>query len=1015
MPIHLSQHRAVIGNHQNKRYDKNSTHVSSATCSKTPPPPNEILHFLSQLETIPEKPNRQSGQIKTMRRCPLSTVFQLMLLIQVSKVAAFSSDEQLSSAVGNNGFPAGPNYASTISPEGGIIAGGNYYPATAYHSPSLISGAVATQLPREEGGAILKNDNENYIITDEQKKKELISSLVDYFVAGGELSAEDGDEYKIRLQSEAAGEPIVIADVEDKYRNSSRIRRMAERDRERFIEEHIKEHCVVEKEVLNDRGENTGKVFLLWAQRAENPFRIIYDGADGHPSPELRGAADGLNIIANIFTIGLKSIIGDLIANALRREYYKSEMDEECAERASRLIIAGLGTSLIPDGLIFSRRGGAVIAKPVELHNALPDQKRAAFYSSNPLNGIREEILIELRQGKGKINDAGEIIHLKPGEKPGEFVTYYPHAVNPEVLERKVIVDEKTLSWRYADDFDSTGLNVQVRYGKKLVNLEGDYYEINQNGMGKYDVIVQKDGIKEYAPVYMEPLSRRWHLGEKNNTPVFSESQNEIILLIKHEQMAGFYYIPRGNNNQGLYGGGKIYHQEKKGDAGHYPWGRFVEMNGELVPVRNTPHRGQGVLYEVFDVRNPDNIGSPVEWDGSRWLFEQETSVHVSEDFEKQVTQDMHAKDVEVNQLSAPDNMGLRSDVNGDLYIKVKNNFLAVEKLTDSIFMLKHGDVYQPLQYINDKFFISGRRKVLFSKSDKRLLKSCELSFRVKRAPCVNSIIESRHLDHLLHNCEPAHYPVSTKIESREDALRRLRETFDENTISSSAAGPEGDLDELISAYNEKELFDAYHFSEIFSAYDYGKEGYVHINQGLLHPPADAAVKSRAEQLELSIRYISDSQAGIPEKFAEIEDMLPFYRGEVRDLTEISAFRVGDDYSTRAFFSTTAEMDVAESFLASDISTLPADKVNVIYNIKKISPYSGAQMEDVMIDGESEFVFLPNVKFEITEIQHDAESRLFQIDLAQHPVSSEEFTTRLTDLVTGPNDRAGVSASLPQR
>lgn len=49
------------------------------------------------------------------------------------------------------------------------------------------------------------------------------------------------------------------------------------------------------------------------------------------PSPEARGAAEGLNFVADLLTIGIKPLIGKLIANAKRREYYKNQGDEICA------------------------------------------------------------------------------------------------------------------------------------------------------------------------------------------------------------------------------------------------------------------------------------------------------------------------------------------------------------------------------------------------------------------------------------------------------------------------------------------------------------------------------------------------------------------------------------------------------------------------------------------------------------------------------------------------------------
>ncbi|QWA11520.1 hypothetical protein GTU79_01465 [Sodalis ligni] len=230
--------------------------------------------------------------------------------------------------------------------------------------------------------------------------------------------------------------------------------------------EHIKEHCAYEEEVLNARGENVGKLLIFQAQRAENPFRMIFDNTDGGVSPEARGVAQGLNVSADILTLGIKPLFGKLIANAKRRKYYQNEDDAICAERYRRLFIAELATSLDVEGLAYVSRRTSLRVKPSELLNVLPVQQKAAFYTRNPSTGIRKEILLELKKGKSAINDGGRRVYLQPTQKPNEFITHHPDAVRPELLERRVIVDENNLTWRYADNFDSTGLNVHVSEGR---------------------------------------------------------------------------------------------------------------------------------------------------------------------------------------------------------------------------------------------------------------------------------------------------------------------------------------------------------------------------------------------------------------------------------------------------------------------------------------------------------------------------------------------------------------------
>ncbi|VWC14132.1 hypothetical protein BDO18943_05452 [Burkholderia dolosa] len=329
-------------------------------------------------------------------------------------------------------------------------------------------------------------------------------------------------------------------------------------------------------------------------------------------------------------------------------------------------------------------RGTARGAKPVELVGA-SFREKAALYIQSQTKNIRKEILFILNNGKGAINDNGQKIYLKALDKPNEFITHHPDAVNPKTLERRVVVDPETLSWRYADDFDASGLNVEVLEGKNQIKLHGDYYEVVKNSDQNFEAVVRKDGgVKEYVSVYMEPLSGTWHLRVRNGRPAFNSEQAAIISQAKVQMEPGFRYVPRGNNNEKYYGAGKIYVQEQIDDFGHYPWGRYIEMSGELVPVRNVQREAPGVLYEVYNLNNPDSKGYPVEWDGDRWLFERETSVHVSDEVASSLKHDAPARDIEAKKLSSPDGNGLRWSNGGRSYIKAHDNFFEVSPSTQS-------------------------------------------------------------------------------------------------------------------------------------------------------------------------------------------------------------------------------------------------------------------------------------------------------------------------------------------
>jgi hypothetical protein len=767
MPVSALQHRVTAGAYQNKLLDNirgSSTTQAQSLNSARSAIPDEIQHARSSINRVVnshEELSRPSYQTTSPRQGIAAPL--LMLLSQVrldgipisptTDIPAFTSERSMFPSVSRNAPHSdnrGNGFSTMLSPVANALYETGQF--IARNDPLKFPVADASPVPLAETESttvasvvrVLKSDS--YIITGEQKKNELISSLVQYLVSDGQMTAEEGKDVELWLRSEAAGMPMVAARLNNEEMDTSRKKRALAAENDPRTAEHIKEHCAFEEEVLDAQGENQGKVLIFQAQRAENPFRMIYDNnPDGRPSPEERGVADGLNISADILTLGIKPLIGNLVANAKRREYYQNQGDEICAERFRRLVIAEVATSLDVDGLTFSGRGSAGKVKPSELLHALPEQERAAFYTRNPHSGIRREILLELRQGNGAINDNGLQVYLKPTEKKNEFITYHPDAVKPESRERRIIVDENNLSWRYADSFDSSGLNVEISEGKRQIRLHGENYELQQNAAGKYEIVVNKaSGIKEYIPVYMEPLSQTWHLNTHNEHPAFSNKQADIIKDIKVNKEDGFYYIPKLTNNRSYYGNGNIYVQEQMGDSGHYPWGRYVEMNGELVPVKEIVTPGHGVHYEVYALKFPEKAGHPIEWDGNRWLFERKTSVHVSKDLKKLISPEMVAEKVDSGKLSAPDHQGLRYDADGNSHIKVKGEYIKLEQRKGLPFIrMNNGDkIY--VRYAENKLKPAkiNRYKGLVSSNSNEVLKDSRIN-----SLSGLDVLETRHLN----------------------------------------------------------------------------------------------------------------------------------------------------------------------------------------------------------------------------------------------------------------------------
>lgn len=728
MPTSALQHRVSAGAYQNKLHDNFRVNSTVQTQGINPDRlgiPDEIHSLTSSINNVVnshEVPGRPSHQATAPRQGIAGPL--LMLLSQVrldgipfsatTDIPAFTSERGVSPSIYRNtaylhnsdtGFIAMLSpVANALHETGQLIA---------RHDPLRFPAADASPVPQVEtestmpAGIVRDLNSDSYIVTDEQKKNELISSLVQYLVSDGQLTADESEDVELWLRSEAAGMPMVAARLDNENSGNNRSRRALLADLDPRTGEHIKKHCAFEEEIFNAKGDNQGKLLLFQAQRAENPFRMIYDNTNGDPSPEIRGVAEGLNIFTDILTLGIKPLIGKLIANAKRRQYYQNRGDEICTERFRRLFIAEVATSLDVDGQAFTPRGKAKKVKPSELYHALPEPERAAFYTRKPHSGIRKEILLELKPGKEAINDSGQKIYLKPTDKPTEFFTYHPGAVRPELLERRVIVDENNMSWRYADHFDSSGLNVEISEGKRQIRLHGKHYELQKNAIGKYEIVVNKEsGVKNFIPVYMEPLSRTWHLSTHNEHPVFSSKQTEIIKEIKVKKEDGFYYFPLKNNNQNYYGNGKIYFKGKTGDHNRSSWGYYVEMNGELVPVKEIITPRHGSYYESYDLKLPEKEGHRIEWDGNRWLFERKTSIHVSKELEKVIDSAVIVEKVDAGKLSAPDHQGLSYDADGNRYIKIDDRFVNVYKYEFLYFVKKSNGDKIFIDFKDNKFVL---------------------------------------------------------------------------------------------------------------------------------------------------------------------------------------------------------------------------------------------------------------------------------------------------------------------
>lgn len=555
----------------------------------------------------------------------------------------------------------------------------------------LLPSAASLPVPAANEGAAWNKQSNSLTLTSEEKKKDFIASLKEYFINSGQLTSNEGEDFELDMRSASAGHPVIIFPLEQPAQNSTdatltRKKRSLLEPPDSEIAEHIKQHCGIEEEVLDTDGKNRGKMLIFQAQRADKPFRWIYDNnPNGRPTPGERGAADALNITFMVLTAGLLPLIGSMVASAKRHKYYQQQGDEICARRYNHIMLASILTAVDAGSLEYQANAEMRPGTLTSLARAQRPEDRAAYYTRDPHTNIRTELLMQLKNGKRTLDDDGRVVYLKPTEKDNEFVTWYPHAVDPKKLERKVIIDQQTMTWRYADIFDTTKIDVEMMEGKSHIKLYGDYYELLKNSQDKYEIILQtKDGVTEYLPVYMEPLTRKWHIATHFAQSVFSAEQEKILNQLQVEIDHEYSYVQENNNNPQYYGTGKTWHTEKIGDDTRYVYGRYIEINGKLVPVRQKVVPAHGVRYEIYDIKNPDAKAWQVEWDGNRWLFESTTSAQITPEIEKLITPDMFITHIEVNTLSAPDSKGIRWNAEGKNYLKVDDKYIEIHELNSN-------------------------------------------------------------------------------------------------------------------------------------------------------------------------------------------------------------------------------------------------------------------------------------------------------------------------------------------
>ncbi|WP_429499008.1 hypothetical protein ACQUFY_07390 [Robbsia andropogonis] len=685
MPVNATQHRQRVGTFQ--RYVTLEARGLKQTLD--PGPSSDVVRFNAQMVRAKNVSMLQeqsvTGSMRPTGRRGM-TALQFILLLGMIRSGDTRAGADASEAAALN---------TRVPNAMGTGQGDQWTSMPIRFSPPPVSGVTDDLAPLPDV-AVRYDDRACMLVVEGSKQKEkIIGSLKSAWIKTGLLSAEQGARIALAFRQSALAQPVMLATLASGPQRQSRPKRASEAVLNAMIQRHIEENCAYEEEVRNVRGDNEGKLLIFEAQRIENPFRALFDGDETYPSPEMRGVENGLNGALDILTLGIKPLIAKIVANAKRSEYYQSYGEAICAQRYQHWSLAELAVSLEVDGLAFMPRHARLPArgKPLELKHALPGQTRAAYFTTPAGSGVRQEILLELKPAKamGKVSDGP--IYLKPTSKKNEFITHHPDAKRPELLERRVIVDESHMTWRYADTFSTAGLDVDIKEGRRQIALYGDYYDLQLNAENIFEAVVKKEGGgREYIPVYQEPLSRTWHMAVHDGVQVFGAEDRAFINRISVDLDPALTYIPGPTNNPKAYGAGIVFQTEVRGDATHYTHSWVLEMGGRLVPVRTCTTPGRGMHFEVYDTHTPALAGRPVAFDGMRWHFEPSTSPTVSPAVVRALATKkstrLRVTIPDSSELSAPDPDGLVWDGKNRSFIKVDDTYVRISKQNDNRYVI---------------------------------------------------------------------------------------------------------------------------------------------------------------------------------------------------------------------------------------------------------------------------------------------------------------------------------------
>ena len=546
--------------------------------------------------------------------------------------------------------------------------------------------------------------NQFYVVEEESAKGVFFQQIKNFLLENQSVNQIHADHLEFAWRYEAAGTALCVAPATSQL-YFFRVKRISQATRDKNIADHIKQNCAFETEIFNSEDLSEGKMLILKAQRAENPFRMLYDN---YPQEDvttwIRYTADGLNFFADVVTLGMKPTISGLVAAYYRRSYFKEIGDEICATRQKYISWALLATGLDIDGIRFPSVKKKMAVKPLELSQVIPFNSNAAYFARNKDTAIQRELILTATHS-GSAGKEGEKIWLKPRGQ-SEFNTFHPDGSIQTAPPKQVFFDDQRKFWRYVDEDTVSPLHLELSEGENLITLYGDQYPLHVSEDMRYHIMVTRpNGMTESLPVFRDPFSKTWHLTTLNFHPLFTPTQGNLIKRLKVMPNMESRYSATPNRYAHAYGDGRIFEVRNRQDdvATTAPLYQVVEMNGDLVPVRMAMTEKHGMHYDIYDIHHPLRKGHPIEWDGEHWRIERWTSPHISHALNERITSAMYAENIDETQLSVADSQGIKWAKNDRAYLKVRRKYVEIQKGKISYLCGSDGTKIA-VQYKNNQF-----------------------------------------------------------------------------------------------------------------------------------------------------------------------------------------------------------------------------------------------------------------------------------------------------------------------